>query len=64
MFRKDPKRFYRQLGKMTIQIEIPPHIGEVMKFWQNILEQEVKHDEDAQGIKDQEEEMQQINQME
>ena len=64
MFREDYKRFYRELGKKTIQIEKPPGIGEVKKFWQNILEEEVKHNEDAQWIKDQEEELQQINQME
>ena len=64
MFREDSKRFYRELGKKTFQIEKPPDIGEVKKFWQNILEQEVKHNEDAQWIKDQEEELQQINQME
>ena len=64
MFRQDSKRFYRELGKKTIKIEKPPDIGEVKKFWQNILELEVKHNEDAQWIKDQEEELQQINQME
>ena len=64
MFREDSKRFYRELGKKTIQIKKPPDIGEVKKFWQNILEQEVKHNEDAQWIRDQEEELQQINQME
>ena len=64
MFREDSKRFYRELGKKTIKIEKPPDIGEVKKFWQNILEQEVKHNEDAQWIKDQEEELPQINQME
>ena len=52
-----------ELGKKTIQIETPPDIAEVKKFWQNILEQEVKHNEDAQWIKDQEEQLQ-INQME
>ena len=56
MFREDSKIFYRELGKKTIQIEKPPDIGEVRTFWQNILEQEVKHNEDAQWIKDQEEE--------
>ena len=64
MFREDSKRFYRELGKKTIQIEKPPDTGEVKKIWKNILEQEVKHNEDAQWIKDQEEELQQINQME
>ena len=63
MFREDSKRFYRKLGKKTIQIEKSPDIGEVKRFWQNILEQ-VKHNEDAQWINDQEEELQQINQME
>ena len=64
MCREDSKRFYGELGKETIQIEKPPDIGEVKKFWQNILEQEVKHNENAQWINDQEEELQQINQME
>ena len=63
MFREDFNRFYRELGKKTIQTEKPPDIREVKKFWQNILQQEVKHNEDAQWIKDQEEELQQINQM-
>ena len=40
--------------KENIQIENPPDIGEVKRFWQNILEQEVKHNEDAQWINDQE----------
>ena len=39
-------------------------MGDVKKFWQNILQQEVKHNEDAPWIKDWEEELQQINQME
>ena len=64
MFREHSKRFYRELGKKTIQTEKPQDIGEVKKFWQNILEHEVKHNEDAQWIKDQEEELQEINQME
>ena len=57
MFMEDSKTFYRELGKKTIQTEKPPHTGEVKKFWQNILEQEAKHNEDAQWIKDQEEEL-------
>ena len=55
MFGEDSKRFYRELGKIEIQIEKPPDIGKEKKFWQDILEQEVKHNEDAQWIKDQEE---------
>ena len=59
-FRDDTKRFYGELGKKTIQIEIPPDMAEAKTFWQNKLEQEVKHNEDAQWIKEQ----LQINQME
>ena len=29
MFREDSKRFYRELGKKTIQTEKPPDIGEI-----------------------------------
>ena len=64
MFREDAKRFYRELGKKTIQFEKLPDMGEVKKFWQNILEQEVKHNEDARWVKDQQEELKQINEME
>ena len=64
MFREDAKRFYMELGKNTIQIEKSPDIRKVKKFWQNILGQEVKHNEGAQWIKDQEEELKDINQME
>ena len=64
MFREDSKSFNRELGKKTIQLEKPPDIGEVKKFWQNILEQEVKHNKDVHWIKDQEEKLQEINQME
>ena len=63
MFREDA-RFYRELGKKTIQTGKPPDIGEAKKFWQNILELEVKQNEDTQWTKDQEEQLQQINQME
>ena len=64
MFREDAKRFYRELGNKTFKIQKPPDIGEVKKFWQNILEQEISHHEDALWIKDQQEELKDINQME
>ena len=64
MFREDAKRFYRELGKNTIKIQKQPDIGEVKKFWQNIPEQEISHHKDAQWIKDQQEELKDINLME
>ena len=63
MFGEVAKRFYRELGKKTIQTGKPPDI-EVKMFWQKILKHEVKHKEDAQWMKYQEEELQQISQME
>ena len=60
MFRGDAKRLYRELEKKTIKIQKPPDIGEVKKFWQNIL----GHHEDVQWMKDQQEELKDINQME
>ena len=32
IIREDAKRFYRELGKKTMQIEKPPDIGLVKKF--------------------------------
>ena len=32
MLREDDKRFYRELGKKTIQTEKPLDIGDVKKF--------------------------------
>ena len=48
MLREDAKIFYKELGKNTTWTEKPPDKGEVKKFWQKILEQDVKHNEDAQ----------------
>ena len=50
MFREDAKRFYTELGKKTIKIQKPPDIGEVKKFWQNILEQEISHHGELKDI--------------
>ena len=55
MFREDAKRFYRELGKKTISD---------MRRKKFILEQEISHHEDAQWMKDQQEELKDINQME
>ena len=64
MFRDDAKRFYRELGKKTIKIETPPDLAETKKFWQNILEQDINHNEDAEWLKEQEEELKNLKEME
>ena len=65
MFREDYQMDSTgNLERIPFQIENLPDIWEVKTFWQNIWEQEVKHNEDGQWITDQQEELQQINQME
>ena len=48
-FKEDAKKFYRELGKQNIQIKKPPDPQETNQFWQNILEQEVEHNENAKS---------------
>lgn len=63
MFRDDAKKFYRELGKKNIQIQRPPDSTETKQFWQNILEDEAEYNKDAQWIKDQEKEHDDLQQM-
>ena len=58
------KKFYRELGKQNIQTKKPPDPQETKLFWQNIVEQEVEHNENAQWIKEQEQELKMLIQME
>ena len=55
-------KILQETRKNIIEIERSPDIVEVKKFWQNIPQQEVKHNEDVQGINYQEEQLQ-VNQM-
>ena len=47
LFQRDAKRFYRELGKQTIQITTPPSESEIERYWGDILETEVHHNESA-----------------
>ena len=38
LFRRDARRFYRELGKQTIQITSPPSESEIEQHWGDILE--------------------------
>ena len=53
-----------ELGKQNIQTERPPGPQETKQFWQYIPEQEVEHNENAQWIKEQEQELKEVIQME
>ena len=50
MFREDANRFYRELG--NIQIERHLELQEAKQFWQNILKQEIEHNENGQWIRE------------
>ena len=46
----DAKKFYRQLGKETIEIKDPPETQEVETFWKNIWSNKKGFDADAVWI--------------
>ena len=41
LFKRDARRFYRDLGKETIQIASPPSESEIEQYWGDILETEM-----------------------
>ena len=47
LFQRDAGRFYRELGKRTIQITSPPSESEIVQYWRGILETEVRHNKSA-----------------
>ena len=47
LFQRDARRFYRDLGKQTIQITSPPSESEIEQYWGDILETEVCHNKSA-----------------
>ena len=47
LFQRDARRFYRELGKQTIQITSPPSEFEIEQYWGDILETEVCPDKSA-----------------
>ena len=59
MFKENTKRFYRELGKKTIEISEPPGKEALESFWTNIWEKEKRHNERAEWIKQTENENQQ-----
>ena len=40
LYRENTKKFYRELGKKSIEINEPPKIDEVESFWGNIWEKQ------------------------
>ena len=47
LFQRDARRFYRDLGKQTIQITSPPSESEIEQYWGDLLETEVCHNKSA-----------------
>jgi len=59
MFKENTKRFYRELGKKSIEISEPLEKEALENFWANIWEKEKRHNERAEWIKQIENENQQ-----
>ena len=47
LFQRDARRFYRDMGKQTIQTTSPPFESEFEQHWGDILETEVCHNKSA-----------------
>ena len=60
IFREDAKKFYRELGKNKIEVNNPPTTEEVETFWSNIWENEKEHNRNASWIKQQENQLDEI----
>ena len=52
IFKSDPKKFYRELGKNQIEVKEPPPLDKIEDFWSKIWEDEKQHNDTAQWIKD------------
>ena len=52
VFKTDPKKFYRQLGKNQIEVKEPPPLDKVEDFWSKIWEDEKHHNDAAEWIKE------------
>ena len=47
IFKEDAKKFYRELDKKKIDVEEPPPIEDIEKFWSKIWENETKHNKNC-----------------
>ena len=54
IFEEDAKRFYRELGRKSIEINEPPEMQEVENFWSKLWKGVRTHNSSASWIKDQE----------
>ena len=50
----DAKKFYRKVGRETINVRDTPDIEEVEKFWRNIWNSDKEYNIDAKWIKNSE----------
>ena len=64
IFKTDAKKFYREIGKGTINIE-EPHVDEEMtKFWNDIWRKEKDFNNEAEWIRREEERMNEVEEQE
>ena len=64
IFKTDAKKFYREIGKRTINIEGPPVDEEMTKFWNDISGKEKDFDNEAEWIRREEERMNEVEEKE
>ena len=64
IFKTDAKRFYREIGKGTINIEEPPVDEEMTKFWNDIWGKEKDFNNEAEWIRREEERMNEVEEQE
>lgn len=64
LFKENAKKFYRNLGKKTVEIKEPPNMVEVETFWSNIWEKPKFYNREAVWINKIENELSNKNQQE
>ena len=64
IFKTDAKKFYREIGKETIMIDKTPSVEEMENFWRTIWSEEKEFNEQAEWIKNTEQQNEMKNQQE
>ena len=64
IFKTDAKKFYREIGKGTINIEEPSVDEEMTKFWNDIWRKEKNVNNEAEWIRREEERVNEVEEQE
>ena len=61
IFQTDARKFYRQIGKRTIDVKEHPEVKEIEKFWNNIWVSEKQFNHKAEWMERQKERMNEVD---